>query len=200
MLIHTTKTHHPGFCKPPEPLDTVDMGAAPDEFVLPVIDPEMLSIADIDQTIVSTPAIRVDDAIESDTSPDNALQRGFAAVRDDFCINRAIAFEDTEDGCFAERPAPSLALDAPGTEVGFVDFDLTGKRRLGLAIFCDTDANASQITVDCIPVEASDRGDLSGIQIERKEPDNLPELVLTDSCTDCVLVFHRHDNRLAPFH
>ena len=187
MLIHTTETYHPGFCKPPEPLNTVDMGAVPDKFVLPVIDPEMLSIADIDQTIVSTPAIRVDDAVERDTSPDNALQRGFAAVRDDFCIHRAIAFEDPEDGCFAERPAPSLAFDTPGAEVGFVDFDLTGKRRLGLAIFCNTYTNASQIAVNCISVEASDRGDLSGIQIERKEPDNLPELVHTDSCTDCVL-------------
>ena len=200
MLIHTTETHHPGFCKPPESLDTINMGATPDEFVLPVIDPEVPAVADIDQAIVSTPAIRVDDTVERDTSPDNALQRGFTAVRDDFCVNRAIAFEDPEDGCFAERPAPSLALDAPGAEVGFVDFDLTGKRRLGLAIFCNSDANASQIAVDCIPVKTSDRRDLSGIQIERKQPDNLPKLMLTDSCTDCVLVFHRHDNRLATFY
>jgi hypothetical protein len=28
----------------------------------------------------------------------------------------------------------------------------------------------------------------------------MPKLVLTDSCTDCVPVFHCHDSSLASFH
>jgi hypothetical protein len=110
MLIHTTETYHPGFCKPPEPLDTVDMGAASDEFVLPVIDPKMLSIADIDQTIVSTPAIRVDDAVERDTSPDNALQRGFAAVRYISVYTEPLRLKTPKTAVLPNAPRPRLPL------------------------------------------------------------------------------------------
>ena len=53
MFIHTTKPIKPGFCKTPEALNAIDVGAAPDKFVLSMIDSQMLAIADIDQAIVA---------------------------------------------------------------------------------------------------------------------------------------------------
>ena len=57
-------------------------------------------------------------------------------------------------------------------------------------------ADPSQITVNGIAVEARQCSDLGGFQIEQKQPDNFPQSVLTDSCMDCIPVFHRHGNSL----
>lgn len=199
MPIHTTESRQPGLCKSPKAFNAVDMRMTSHELILAMIDPEMFSVTDINQAIISAPAIRVDDAVEGDASSNNALQRRFAAVSNNLGVNTAIALEDAKDGSFAKRATSAFALDAPGTEIGFVHFDLARKRRLTFTIVRNAFANASQVTVDGVAVKACDCSDLSSIQVERKQPNDMPELVLADSCTDCVPVFHSHDSRLAPF-
>ena len=200
MFIHTTESIQTGLGKAPEALDAVDMGFTSNELVLPVIDTQVLAVADINQAIVAPPAIGIDDAVQGNPTADNALQRSLSAVRDDFCVNAAVAFENAEDSRFAKGPASSLALDAAGTEVGFIHLDLAGERRLGLAIFSNTFTDASQITVNGIAVKVRQGSDLSGVQIQCKQPDNLAKLGLRNSCTDCIPVFHSHDSSLASFH
>lgn len=200
MFIHTSESIQTGLGKAPEALDAVDMGFTSNELILPVIDAQVLAVADVNQAIVAPPAIGINDAVQGDPTADNALQRSLSAVRDDFCVDTAVAFENAEDGRFAKGPASSLALDAAGAEVRFIHLDLTRERRLGLAIFSDTFTDASQITINGIAVQSRQGSDLCGVQIECKQPDNLPKLVLGNSCTNCIPVFHRHDSSLASFH
>ena len=200
MFIHTSESIQTGLGKAPEALDAVDMGFTSNELILPVIDAQVLAVADVNQAIVAPPAIGIDDAVQGDPTADNALQRSLSAVRDDFRIDAAVAFENAEDGRFAKGPASSLALDAAGAEVRFIHLDRTRERRLGLAIFSDTFTDASQITINGIAVQSRQGSDLCGVQIECKQPDNLPKLVLRNSCTNCIPVFHCHDSSLASFH
>ena len=200
MFIHTPESIQTGLGKAPEALDAIDMGFTSNELILPVIDTQVLAVADVNQAIVATPAIGVDDAVQGDPTADNALQRSLSAVRDDFCVDAAVAFENAEDGRFAKGPATSLALDAVGAEVGFIHLDLAGEWRLGLAIFSNTFTDASQVTVDGVAVQSRQSSDLCGVQIECIQPYNLAKLGLRNSCTDCVPVFHSHDSSLASFH
>ena len=64
MFIHTTKSIQPGFCEASEAFNTIDMGSASDEFILAMIHSQVLTITDIDQAIVTPPAIGIDDAIQ----------------------------------------------------------------------------------------------------------------------------------------
>ena len=180
MLIHTTELVQPGFGKAPEAFDAIDMGSAPDKFILPMIDSQVLAITDIDQAVVTAPAIGIDDAIQSNTAPDDPLERCFTAVRDDFCVDTPVAFEYTKDSCFAEGPATAFAFDTLGTEIRFIDLDLASEWRLKLAILCNAYTDASQIPVDGVAVNPRQRSDLGGVYVQCKQPDNLPKLALTD--------------------
>ena len=200
MFTHTTKSIQTGFGKPPEALDAVDMGSASDELILPVINAQVSSIADVNQAVVTPPAIGIDDAIQGDTTPDNPLQGSLSAIRDDFCIHTAIAFEDAEDGRFTEGPTASFAFDAPGTEVRLIQFVLNRERRVGFAIFSNALTYSTQLTINRMAVQTRQGSDLGSIQIKRKQPDNMPKLTLCNSCTECIPVFRIHDSSLASFH
>ena len=110
--------HQPSFRKGPEGLYAVDVAAATGEFVLPVLDPVVLLVAEIDETVVAPPTIRVDDAVQIDFAPDNVLQRGFRAIRHDLGVDLPLSLEDSKHGRFAVSPASSFALDSFTAEVG----------------------------------------------------------------------------------
>ena len=44
------------------------------------------------------------------------------------CIDVAATLEDADDGGFAISTAATFPLNTPGSEVGFVDFDLSRER------------------------------------------------------------------------
>ncbi len=75
----------------PERLDAVDMVLAPGELVVAVVDPEVLVEADVDQAVVTPPAVGVNDGAGVDLAPDHRLQRGFRTVGDDLGIDLALA-------------------------------------------------------------------------------------------------------------
>ena len=199
MFIHTPKSVQTGLGEAPEALNPIDMSLASNELILTVIDAQVPAVSDINQAVIAPPAIGIDNAVQGDAASDNPLQRRLSAVRDDFCVDAAVTLEHTEDGRLTKGAASSLALDAPGAEVGFIHFDLAREWRLGLAIFSDALTYSSQITVDRIAVQARQGSNLCGIQIKRKQPDNLSKLGLRNSCTDCIPIFHSHDSSLASF-
>lgn len=43
------------------------------KLILAVIDPEVLGVADVDQSIIGFEAVCTDDAIQADLTPDNGL-------------------------------------------------------------------------------------------------------------------------------
>ena len=70
------------------------------KFIVPVVDPEMLLVSDIHQTVIAASSIGMDDAFDADSTSDNRLKRGTAAIRHDLGVNLALAFEDAKDNGF----------------------------------------------------------------------------------------------------
>lgn len=82
-----------------------------------MIDPKVLVQTPINQPIVASPAIGVDDAIGVNFATDDGLQRGFGGIWDDFGINAVATFEQAKDDGFATRTTPTPAPDALGAKV-----------------------------------------------------------------------------------
>jgi hypothetical protein len=61
-----------GVC--PEELDAVDMAATPGEFIFSMMDSKVLGVSDIDQALIASPTVTVDDAIDRDMTSNNLLQ------------------------------------------------------------------------------------------------------------------------------
>lgn len=71
----TIELLHPPFGKGPEALDAVDMIGPVGKFIIGMIDPKMFGKTDINQTVVTAPAVGVDNHVQGHFSPDNGLQR-----------------------------------------------------------------------------------------------------------------------------
>ena len=80
VASHAMKLRQPMFGIAPERLDAVDMPRAFDEFVVAVIDPKVLLQTQINQPIVASPAVGVNDAVRIHFTPNNGLQRGFGGI------------------------------------------------------------------------------------------------------------------------
>ena len=103
------KLSQPMFGIAPERLDAIDVSAALDEFVVAVIDPKVLLQTPINQPIVASPAIGVDDAIGIHFAADDGLQCSFGSIRDDFDIDRnPLSPEQAKDDGFAACATPRL--------------------------------------------------------------------------------------------
>ena len=112
LIAHPSKLAKAAFGNPPEAFNAVDVNAPAHELIVHMRHLEMLAIADINQAIIAAPAIGVNDTIEGDATPNNGLQRGFSAVRHDFGIDLAVAFDKAEHGGFAGGAPSAFALDA----------------------------------------------------------------------------------------
>lgn len=109
----------------PEGFDAVDVCAAPSEgFAL--IDADVLVVADIDQAIITGPAIGADDALRVDPPANDGPQSLGGAIRDDFRIDFPVAFKDAEDWLLERAPAPQTrqgsASHPAGSKVTFINF------------------------------------------------------------------------------
>ena len=61
MSCYAVKLYQTVFCITPKRLDTVDMPRSAGKFILPVTPPEMLCKTHINQAVITTPAIGIDD-------------------------------------------------------------------------------------------------------------------------------------------
>ena len=114
----------------PEALDAVDMCRAAHELAaLPMVDSEVLRVAHVNQTVIATPPIRIDDRFRSDAATNNGLKSGLFAVRHNLCVDLAVTLQETEDDGLTRGPAPPLAANPSGTEVRLIDFDFAGRER-----------------------------------------------------------------------
>ena len=84
--------------------------------------PVVFIIAYVDQAIIASPAIAMNDTFNSYLSPNNVLEGLFSSIRYDFGIYFSLAFKNTEYNGFTRCPAPSLAWDSARTRVGFIHF------------------------------------------------------------------------------
>lgn len=162
------------FRKGPEALNAVDVNAVLfGKNAFPMVDSKMLIIADIDKSIVAAPAIGVDDRLQIDSSPDNALQCAFATIGDDLRVDASVPKKDAEDGLFegastAFKP-PFPAPNPSCTEIAFIDFNLSDKLPERLMLMDPNDlAKYAVPSVDGVSIETQQMCCLDGRQIQTK--------------------------------
>ena len=153
----------------------------------------MLPIAHMYDAIIRAKAVCMNGRSQINFAPNNGLNTALFAVRDDLSIDPAVALLNAEDDGLASCSASTLATHTTRAEVRFVQLDITGERRLSLAMLSDGLANQSQITIDGIAVQSSHGSDLSGRQIKRKELEQLPKFSMRNSCADKLLGTNCHD-------
>ena len=70
---HATESKQARFGIPPETFNSVDAITAFGKFILVMINPKMLTVTNIDKTIIAAPTVRVDDAFEFHSAANNLL-------------------------------------------------------------------------------------------------------------------------------
>lgn len=168
LRMHPTELNKPCFGIAPESFNPVDVGLVSGELVLPVIHPEMLSIPYINQAVIPSPAIGVDDAFKTDSAPNYLLQRRLRAIGDDLSIDTPLAFKDPKnDGLAVSAPA-SFSFNPPWAKERFIHFNLSAERRSSVTKFNQAKTNSLEITVDRVSAQPGQCGDLGGVEIDCK--------------------------------
>ena len=172
----------------PEALDAVDVRSIVGEFIPSVLDAQVFFVTDIDQAVIPSPAIGVNHRVQADATADGFLQGLFATIGDDLGVDLPVSFEDAKDNGLACSTPTSFAPNAFGSEVGLVDFDLPGKRRLRFAMLGNT---ATEFQVNTVDRTKADAGQLGGVgrgEVHRKGVDDPSKNLLADSGTDVITV------------
>ena len=162
----------------PEALDAVDVCRASRELIAPVVNPEVLRVADIDEPVVAAPAVGVDDRVERHPTADYGQKRALPAVRHDLGVDAAVSFEDAEDDGLARGSAPTLAPHAPGAEVRLIHLDLAAEGRLTLALFGDAFTDSEKDRGDALARQAGQLRHVGGREVEREVAHDLAEFTL----------------------
>ena len=70
---HATEANKTTFRIAPETFDPINVSATFGKFVPAVIDTQVLAVANVDQTVITTPAVRIDDTIKFNFTAYNRL-------------------------------------------------------------------------------------------------------------------------------
>ncbi len=105
------------------------MSLAIGKLVLSMMHTIMLFITQVNQACISTPGIRMNNAIRFYSAADNGLQGLSGAVRNDLCVDLAASLKDTEDGCFPISAPATFSFNASGSEVRFINFYFSNEGR-----------------------------------------------------------------------
>jgi hypothetical protein len=133
FFIHTPEPGESRFGISPKAFDSINMTFIMNKLILSMVHSEMFLVSEINEPIVASPAVRMDNTFEVHTTPDYRLQCGSLAVRNYLSKDTSIAPEDTEHNCFTESPSASFALNATSAKETFINFNLSRKRRLTLS-------------------------------------------------------------------
>ena len=109
------KARESGFDESPEPFDSIDVGRTHKKLVPPVIHPEVFAVPDVDQAIIASTVIGVEDALQGPLPSNDALEYLFGAIGIDLGIDFSIAFEKANDNSLSKRaPTPRVPLTRRG--------------------------------------------------------------------------------------
>ena len=109
-LRHTTESTKSGFGITPAAFNSIDMRLSIDEFIGSMLNPKVIFISQVNESIITSPSISVDDTFRIYASPDNLLQSGSPAIWDDFSVDLSVSFEDTQNDCFSRGSSASSTL------------------------------------------------------------------------------------------
>ncbi len=199
MLGYTVKFCQASFGVAPKGLDAIDMPIAIGKFIFAVMHPKLLIKANIHQTIVTAPAIRVKHRMWLDTPSDNALQCDSGTIRHDFRIHLAVALKQAKHNGFAISTSSATASDAMCTKVRLIDFYRVLQRRILLTGFCQSLTNLEVNRIHRSHRNTNQFGGTAGCKIQGKAAHKLPEFSLCDFRTAIVSIFINYFSKLSHF-
>ena len=119
--------HHPSLCIAPKAFNAVNMNRASGEFIVAMIDSQVFVKAHINQAIVATPTICMDDAGNVGFASNDGLQRAFGGIWHDLRVDAVAPLEQTEYNCFSTCSAPTQSAYAAGAKIRFIRFELAAQ-------------------------------------------------------------------------
>ncbi len=108
---HAVELMQSSFGIRPETFYPVDVNVANGKNIKRVINAQMFAVADINQSIVAAPTVRMNHRIQGNLAANNVLQRFSSRVRDNFGKNRAVSFVYSKDDSFISGSATALAAN-----------------------------------------------------------------------------------------
>jgi len=149
------------------------------ELVLTMINSKMLGVTDINQAVITAPAVGMDDGVQGHAPANYGLQRAFSAVRHHFRVNTTVALEDAKDDRLARGATAPFASDAPRSEVAFINFDFAVRvRRSALAFSRHPLPNSEKDHRDCLTRQSGQLRYVAGGKIHRKVAHDLANFTL----------------------
>ena len=109
VFSHTIKLCQSSFSITPKRFNAIDMGLSISKLIRAMMHPKMLIKANIHQTIIAAPAVRMNHRTDFNMASDNALQRGFGAVWHDFRVYLAYKLQYAKYNGFAISTASAFA-------------------------------------------------------------------------------------------
>ncbi len=186
---HAVELLKPAFSEAPEALNAVDMTLLVSKLIVTMTDSQVLAVTDINQSIVTAPAIRVDNGLGSDATANNGLQSDLFAVRHDLGVNLIVTLQESEDDGLTTSSATTFTAHPARTEVRFINFDFAIlERRLAFALFADAAAYLAEDRDDRAMRKTCQLSRIGGAQIESKVAGEQAELSFSDSRTPIVAV------------
>ena len=122
MFRYPVKLHQAMLGVAPKRFNTVNMPRTANKLIVTMMYPEMFGKTHINQSLITAPTIGIDDALDTDTTSNDLLQRCLGGIGNNLGINLVPAFQNAENDGFPTRTAPAFAPDTFGTEIGFVQF------------------------------------------------------------------------------
>lgn len=162
----------------PERFNSVDMVTSPGKFVLAMMDSEMLVKTQVDQSMISSPAIGVNEAFWIRFSTNDGLKDSLARIRNNFGIDPVTSLQKTENDCFTASASSSLASNPMRPKIRFVRLQGSGQRRLLFTGLRKTLTNAKEDRIDGSDRKPCKYRGFSGRQIHCEASHKMPKLRL----------------------
>ncbi len=166
----------------PEVLNAVDMIPAVSKLIISVFHSVMLLIAKVYQAVIGSEAISVNHRVRIDFIPDNREQNARRAIFNYLRIDLSATLDQTEDDVLATRASSSFTSYSSGSKIAFIDLNFARiKGALLLRILCNSLSDLANYFINSHSGNTSKSSNFCGLDIKRKEPDNLPEFGLRNS-------------------
>jgi hypothetical protein len=197
MFSNTIELSQATLGKAPKGFNTVDMAAASNKLIVAMIDPKVFIKANINQPIVTSPAIGVDNAQRISFASDNRLQRALRSIWNNLGVNLITAFKQTKDNRFTASTTTSFTTHSAGAKVRLISLQFATQGRSLQTPPSHTGTYAKVDTVDASHRNSAQSGAFSSRQIQSKMFNNLTKLGFAKFRTVEIPIFMNHFKKLA---
>ena len=199
MFGNAIKLSQSTFSETPKRLNAVDVSITSGKLIVAVVDSVVLIKANIYQTIIASPTIRVNHTGNVYFASDNGLQNRFRGVGNNLGVDIIATLQKTKDDCLAASASASFTSDPLRAKVRLVSFQLTRKRRALGTPSTHTYTNTKIDGIDASYRNTAQCSTFSSRQIQCKMTNNDSEFSFAEFRTSVVPIFINHFMKLACF-